>query len=165
MKGQPIYYRSGYKYQLTRNWTVDLNDFLPFPGIPFPITTDFITLTPDGIMTFRASYAWDGCSGPTLDDDTNMRGGLAHDGLYQLLRLGLIPPSFRDYADKILKNVCLDDGMVDVRAWLYHEGVDKFAAGSAEKGYEPYPEQMSPNPKKKQPKWQTDTDWTKRPGP
>lgn len=144
MKGDPIYFRKGYKYQLSRDWMVDLNLFIPFPGIKSDIVTDYIVLTTTGLMYFKRSYAWDGCSGPTHDDKTNQRGGLTHDGGYQLIRLGLLSPAWKTYFDDIIRAICLDDGMNAFRAWYYHAGVDLFGGKAATPGYEPYPELEAP---------------------
>lgn len=139
MKGDKIKYREGYKYQLAESYALQLAI-----ALLADIITDYITLTKDGLLTIFAGYAWDGCSGPTYDDKTNMRGGLVHDALYQLMRLGLLPESYREYADRTLKELCLEDGMCRLRAWYYFEGVDHFAAFAARKGSEPYPIKTAP---------------------
>lgn len=144
MKGDPIHYRKGYKYILSRDWTNDLNLFVPFPGLEQDIVTDFIILTKNGLMHFTARYAWDGCSGPTWDDKTNMRGGLTHDGGYQLIRLGLLSPEWKGYFDDVLREMCASDGMCKLRALYYHEGVEHFSGDAAQPGSEPYPELTAP---------------------
>jgi hypothetical protein len=144
MKGDPIYYQGGYKYRMTRPGSINLNLFRPFPRLRTDIATEYITLTKDGILGWAKNYAWDGCSGPTFDDDSNMRGGAWHDMGYQLMRDGLLPLSYRGYFDDILRLVCLDDGMQDFRAWYYHESVEHFAEKCATPGYDPYPELSAP---------------------
>jgi hypothetical protein len=146
MKGPLLYYRGGYKYQLSRDFEIDLNLFAPFPKLDSDVMNDFTYLSKDGLMRLRFGYAWDGCSGPTRDDKTNMRNGLIHDGGYQLMREGLIPLSYRPYFDKLLELVGIDDGMPEARAWLYREGVEHFAEKCAAKEYDPYPEQFAPGP-------------------
>jgi hypothetical protein len=145
MKGNPIFYRRNYKYQLSRDVEEDLNLWLPFPRLEYDVLNDFVRLTLNGFMLLRFGYCWDGASGPTLDDHTNMRGGLLHDGGYQLMREGLLSMSYRPYFDKILELVCKDDGMPDFRAWYYYEGVHHFAEKCASKGYDPYPEKVAPH--------------------
>ena len=39
-------------------------------------------------MIVKEGYASDGPSGPTVDRKSNMRAGVGHDALYQLMRLG-----------------------------------------------------------------------------
>jgi hypothetical protein len=115
-----IRYRSGYKYQLVEAYSVETEirpDRL--------IDTDFIRLTPDGLLTVKFGYAWDGPSGPALDTRNFMRGSLVHDALYQLLREELLPGSFREKADLELHRICREDGMSKFRAWYVLLGVRK----------------------------------------
>lgn len=110
-----IKYRGGYKYQLYETYTVEIR---VFPDKE--ITTEFIGLTTNGILTVRRGYAWDGPSGPTIDTPNFMRGSLIHDALYQLLRERHLGGSWRDDADQELRRVCTEDGMSWVRTiWVY----------------------------------------------
>jgi hypothetical protein len=138
IKSDKIYYKAGYKYQLAKDYTIQLDPLTFFP-VPADIVTEYIILTKDGLLTLKRAYAWDGCSGPTHDDKTNMRGGLLHDAGYQLLRLGLLPAEYKEFFDRLLKTICLEDGMWRIRAWYYFEGVHNFASFAAKKGSEPYP--------------------------
>jgi len=99
--------------------------------------TDFIRLYADGRLIVKKNFCWDGCSGPTKDDSTNMIPGLEHDAKYQLMRLGLIPQSWRHIADLELQRGCRARGMSKFRAWYYFNGVDHFAAYAARYGSEP----------------------------
>jgi len=128
-----ISYRKGYKYQLAK-------DFVIHTGIKdHPFFIEYIGLCRDGLLLIKTGYAWDGCSGPTRDDKTNMRGGLVHDALYQAIRLGYLPGYHRKTADSLLKRICIEDGMWRIRAWWYFEGVDHFAKHAARLGADPYP--------------------------
>jgi len=123
---QHIHYRKGYKYQLSELLLFDT-------GITgCDIKTEFIELSPLGILLIKSGYAWDGASGPAIDDDTNMRASCVHDALYQLLRMCLLSPEYRELADDILEFICQEDGMSDFRAAYYHRGVDIFAADAAD---------------------------------
>ncbi len=129
--GDKIKYKNGFKYQLFETYSVNV-------GI-FPekmIHCDYIRLTKSGLLIIRKGYAWDGPSGPTYDSTDSMRGSLVHDALYQLMRLGLLPESSRAKADKILHDICTEDGMIPVRADLWEEAVKLFAAGAARTGTE-----------------------------
>lgn len=121
-----IKYRSGYKYQLAEGYSIGLNLFR------YDIHTEFINLTPAGILTIKSGYSWDGASGPTIDSKSTMRGSLEHDALYQLMRMGLLPQSARAYADDRLKRVCIEDGMSKLRARIWHFGVSRFAGFAAD---------------------------------
>ena len=105
----------GYKYQLVET------EFYQLPGIfdGFNINTNFIGLN-NGILTIESDYAWDGPSGPTIDTKTFMRGSLVHDALYQLVRAKELPESFRKEADRVLRDICREDGMGRLRAWYVY---------------------------------------------
>lgn len=87
---------------------------------------NYVHLSISGILTIEKGYAWDGPSGPTIDTKTFMRGSLVHDGLYQLMREGDIPKSYRDYADKLLRDICIEDGMNRFRAWYVYISLKYF---------------------------------------
>jgi len=124
---EQIKYQAGYKYQLSETY-VSKTAVCPVQAV----IHDFIDLKLDGTLTIKQGYAWDGCSGPTWDDKTNMRGGLVHDALYQLMREKLIDEGWRPTADAELRRICLEDGMSRFRAWYYHLGVRIGGESSAE---------------------------------
>lgn len=131
MKGDKIYYKKGYKYQLQAAYKL-------FVGI-FPsrhVITDWVELYADGYINIRKGYAWDGASGPTFDTKSSMRGSLVHDALYQLMRMGLIDESNRPIADQLLHDTCVEDGMIPIRADLWKFAVEDFASFAAQYGTE-----------------------------
>jgi uncharacterized protein DUF1353 len=111
-----IQYREGYKYQLAADYRTEIEI-----RVAQPIVTEYILLDRDGWLMIRKGYAWDGPSGPTIDTKNFMRGSLVHDALYQLMRLDLLDhDTYRDDADRILRRICLEDGMSPLRAhWVY----------------------------------------------
>lgn len=126
-----IKYRDGYKYQLVEPYRTTV-------GIrpEATVSHEYIKLTPDGVLSIRKGYAWDGPSGPTIDSRNFMRGSLVHDALYQLIGEGLIPLAEREQADKELRRICLEDGMSEARAWWVYQAVRIFgntAAATPEK--------------------------------
>ena len=85
-----------------------------------------------GGLEIRASYAWDGPSGPSIDTRSFMRGSLVHDALYQLMRLRVLDHKRdRKSADKILRGICKADGMNRFRRWYVYWILRAFGAGSA----------------------------------
>lgn len=117
-----IKYRSGYRYQLAEDFSIEI-PILP----PEDISTRFIRLTRKGLLTLRADYATDGPSGPTADTRHTIRAAFVHDALYQLLRDGLLDAArFRGVADLIFRNILLEDGMNPLRAQLWYRGVAQF---------------------------------------
>lgn len=121
-----IKYKAGYKYQLAEGYCC-------WTGIKrkAPITTSYAALSATGYLAVHRGYAWDGPSGPTFDTPNFMRGSLVHDVLYQLIRDGLLPASFRRQADDELRRICIEDGMSRFRAWYVWRAVRWFGAYSS----------------------------------
>lgn len=122
-----------YKYQLTKAYIHRVNIY------DFSIKTEYISLDPEGRLTFEPHYAWDGPSGPAIDTKSFMRGSLVHDGLYQLIRLDLLPKFFKSHADYELYTICIEDGMFPFRAKYVYMTVQNFADFA-----------LKPNPKENQ---------------
>ncbi len=125
-----ICYNGGYKYQLKENYTLQIQ---ARPAVD--IITPFVTLEAGGLLSIKKGYAWDGPSGPTFDTKNFMRGALVHDALYQLMREcpELYPrDKFREPADDLLRELCIQDGMSKMRAWWVHLAVRKFGDPSAD---------------------------------
>jgi len=114
-----IRYRSGYKYQLATRYS------MPITIKPKKeIKTEFITLDTKGKLTIKEGYAWDGPSGPVVDTKENMRASVVHDALYQLMRQKkLSVTAYKDRADKIFKNICIQDGVPKKIASAYYLGL------------------------------------------
>lgn len=115
-----IKYRDGYKYQLVETYTHNTE----IQGLY--VSTKFISLTPTGKLIIHEGYAYDGPSGPTFDTKDSMRGALVHDALYQLMRENLIPRTWKPYADKLLHDICVEDGMLHIRADIWEKAVEIF---------------------------------------
>lgn len=120
-------YCDGYKYQLV----VD-EVFQTAIKTGTTVATKYITLADTGLLVVREGYAWDGPSGPTWDTKTFMRGSLAHDALYQLMRMGLLEQKWRIPADKELVRICKVDGMWSFRRWYVERELRKFGGSSAD---------------------------------
>jgi hypothetical protein len=114
----PLYYRKNSTSIFSEAWKYrnEVALFIPFTlleeyGISgadifanrFKCTTPFIKIEATGIWILPG-YCWDGASGPTVDDRTNMIAALIHDLLYQLMRLGVILHVARLAADTILRD-------------------------------------------------------------
>lgn len=129
---EQVKYRKGYKYQLAETYTVR--------GLCFPSDNgilvkrhegEFMSLGPTW-MELKAGYASDGPSWPAIDTTTFMRGAFVHDGMYQAIRMGWLPESARGYADKVLRQMCLEDGMNPLRAWWVYKGLRVGGARAAD---------------------------------
>jgi hypothetical protein len=116
-----IRYTQGYKYQLEEDYTEQIGITPAAPG-----GNRFVHLTLDGLLIIRAGYAWDGPSGPTIDTPSFMRAALKHDAGYQLIRLGVLTMAHRKSLDEMLRETCIEDGMLRVRAWWVYQAVRIF---------------------------------------
>jgi hypothetical protein len=122
-----ISYKKGFKYQLHEDYRIQTSIH---PSEP--IETTYIRLATSGELTIKKGYAWDGASGLTIDSKSSMRGALVHDALYQLLRMKLLSQAYRSYADALLRDICVEDGMWKWRANTWYRAVRKFADFAAD---------------------------------
>lgn len=116
----------GYKYQ-----TVEQAAFQTDIYPQNDIAAAYIKIEKNGKLTIDPDYCWDGPSGPTIDGKTNIRASLAHDALYQLIRLGLLPENYRKSCDLFFIQICKEDGMWGFRRWLDFTGLRWFAGNAA----------------------------------
>jgi hypothetical protein len=94
---KPLFYSSGYKYQIRKNHHFQTN----IRG--FEANTQFIKLSKEGLLSILNGYACDGPSGPTIDTPIFLYAAFIHDALYQLIRMGHLPFPFWRNADYELK--------------------------------------------------------------
>jgi hypothetical protein len=118
-------YRGGYKYQLAEHKTFQ-TEICPVRDI----VTARIWLTVDGTLTVREGYAWDGCSGPVVDRKANRNASLAHDALYQLMRMKRLPHNRWRDADREFAKILKQDGAWKITRQIYMAGL-KIAHGRA----------------------------------
>lgn len=133
-----IQYAAGYKYQLRHTYSLSTGI-----ACDAPIRTDWLEMTAQGQLTIHAGYAWDGASGPTFDSKSSMRASLVHDAGYQMIRLGLLPPSTRAAWDDLFHRLCREDGMWKPRAWLWFHAVRGFASPATDPASEA-PDECAP---------------------
>lgn len=118
-----LYYKDGYKYWVAKNYAIEV----PFAP-PDDIISEYIHYLrrPDGkgLLLIKEGYPWDGASGPTFDTKNTMIGSLGHDAMYELMRLELLPLSFRDDADAWLEALCNEatPGWRKPLEWLRFKG-------------------------------------------
>jgi hypothetical protein len=119
MATKRISYRSGYKYQLATAYVIGIN-IKPRADID----TEFVKLTTSAELTMARGYAWDGPSGPVIDQKENMRASLVHDALYQLMRNRKLSISMhKEKADRLFKKMCIEDGVSRSTAHIYYLGL------------------------------------------
>jgi hypothetical protein len=100
-----IQFCKGYKYQLRETARIQTRIY-PDEDIK----AELVELRQDGTLVVHKYFAWDGCSGPTIDDRSNYVACLCHDALYYLMRLGLLPRTLRAQVDEELTRLMKEDG-------------------------------------------------------
>lgn len=133
-----IRYQEGYKYQLIDEYVIQ-TDIHPKMDVIQPFYTIFTT----GTIVIKAGYAWDGASGPAIDTRNFMRGSLVHDVGCQAVNDGILPKHFRPKFDRLLRQICREDGMSWVRAWYVYKAVLWFGKVTAKIGA-PHPVLSAP---------------------
>ena len=125
-----ISYKKGYKYQLVEEYSTNISTK---QDTDISSSADYVTLSNEGKIVLKKGYAWDGPSGPTIDTLNFMRGSLIHDALYQLMRENKLDKNiYRESADRLLQQMCKDDGMSSIRAWFVYQGVRIFGDPAAD---------------------------------
>lgn len=126
MKGDKIYYVDGYKYQLKRDYIVQIEikpeDF---------IYTPFVKLDSEGMLYILHGYAWDGATDPAIDSSDNMRASLVHDALSQLARYGFLDGTvYKKAIDREYFKILIEDGM-----WAFRINIHRIGLGIAGTSY------------------------------
>lgn len=116
-----IAFKKGYKYQLENDFQIQTS-VLP----PQHIDTFFIQFQTNGELLLAKGYAWDGPSGAP-DVSSFMRASLVHDALYQLMRNDYLDrEDYRKPADRLLRQICIQDGMNPLLAGVAYGFVRTF---------------------------------------
>ncbi len=128
--------RKNWKYKLTEDYYVYVGIRVPrivnIKNVDMFIDTKFITLV-RGWLIIQKGYCWDGPSGPAIDTKDFMRASLIHDALYWLMREGLLDIKYRKAVDKLLRKICIEDGMWRIRAFWVYMAVRMFGKKYAKK--------------------------------
>jgi len=136
-RDKSLYYKEGYKYWVNRPYHIKI-DIHPKELICISYKTidvkyneveiPIVTLSQNGMLIVYTGYVWDGASGCTIDTLSSMIGSLVHDVGYQLIRLGLIDKEYKKYFDKLLHDICTEDGMWSIRADCWEWAVNNFGS-------------------------------------
>ena len=147
LRSDRLEWTKGYKYRTHRTYWIFTN-IRPFEEIQI----GRITLTVEGLLIIDRGYSSDGPSGPTIDTNNFMPGGIVHDALYEILRCPSKPldrkcdierdgviihaathDQAREESDKMLHDIVIDDGMSKFRANYVYKAVRFGGVESAEK--------------------------------
>ena len=115
-----LVYKDGYKHQVQELFVhpIDLGDE--------PIIEDFYRYE-NRLLYIYKGYTWDGASGPTMDNSKCKIPSLVHDVLYQMMRLGQLDRSYREYADRLFYEMLINENFWQPRAWVWYKFVRKFS--------------------------------------
>lgn len=113
-----------YKYMITQAISIDISRYKNL--LPLDIDHEYYSVK-NGLMTAKSGYCWDGASGPTIDDETNMRASLFHDIGYQMMtevesvkKLSFWKKIWiRRSWDKLFRRILKTDGMGFIRRSYY----------------------------------------------
>ena len=123
----------GYKYQLVEKE----HKLLPWNFGGICINEKYFKIH-DRQLAIWEGYAWDGASGPAIDTPSFMRASLVHDVLYQCMRRGRISRELRREADRLLRDICIMDGMSRFMANRVYNAVRLFGGRRSRNGVENY---------------------------
>ena len=113
-----------YKYLLLTQMVV-ATEIRPDTPIKFPPDSMLVKVEYNGVLHIEKNYAWNGATGfPDLE--TMMRATLAHDTLYQVMREQKLHNRWRREADRLLRDVCIADGMTKPLALVIYIAVRIF---------------------------------------
>jgi hypothetical protein len=126
-----IEYSSGYAFVLEKEYSLTVQ----VPLLPTrKVGTRFVSMDKTGLLVVAEGYAWDGASGPMRQSPDIIRPSLVHDALYQLMREDLIDRANRAAADKLLRDMCVEDGSPSWYADAIHLAVQAFGARFVQPG-------------------------------
>lgn len=89
------------------------------------ICTKFIDLYEDGKLHIKKGFASDGGT-RVVETKKNIRGFFVHDGLFYLMKLGLLPLSNVKQAGNEMQKIHIEDGVWKWQAKIYNYFATKF---------------------------------------
>lgn len=95
-----------------------------------------IELSMGGVLTLGAGFHYDCASGPAPDHKGFFRASAIHDAFYILMRDGLLDTKWKGYADDLMRDIMIEDGMPRWYADIAYKAVNKFGNGALRKGLE-----------------------------
>jgi hypothetical protein len=125
-----IRYVEGMKYWLPE-------DVMPVktPITGVRIEDKFFNLAPDGTLRLFGGFAWNGASGPTFDTKSSIGPSAVHDAFCWCMRDGRLDyDKWQDRVNEFFRQQCIEDGMWEWRAGVWHAGVEIGDAGNPDQG-------------------------------
>lgn len=125
-----------YRFETTESYCVEIPELA---GQQFNIREKHYQLVTVGNRVFlriSKGYAWNGMgtSGLYLTTAKTARASCIHDTLYQCMREGLLPQSFRPIADNTFRRICKEDREWGWTVEIYYALIRTFGGGAAKQG-------------------------------
>ena len=113
-----------WKFKLDAPYAYDLH-FQVFDSIG----SRWVSLLPRHLMLLASEYFWDGITGfpRWFQPRCMLRGSLIHDAGLQLIKEGLLSPTYRERFDEEFRLTCLEDGTPTWVANLAYNAVRLYA--------------------------------------
>jgi hypothetical protein len=116
----PLKYKKGYRYWVAEDFELDIGARIR-PAVAGG--NSFVELSAAGVLITRRGYAWDGASGPAINTENWRTASLVHDGLYQLIREGVLTMDQRKDADDLMRDILVGKQMWTPRVVWSHLAV------------------------------------------
>ena len=109
-----------YKFELAQTYQIQTEIFPEKQ-----IVESYVGLGVDGLLTIFNGFKIDGVT-HSITTSNVMRAAFVHDALYQLMRSGKLPLSYKDKSDKLFYDILIKDGTAKFRAWYMYQAVKLF---------------------------------------
>jgi hypothetical protein len=123
-----------YRFEVIEDYRLEIPELF---GQAFHINDQryfaLVNISKTVMLLINKGYAWNGMGTVGLYPTTKKtaRASCAHDTFYQMMRLGLLPQTFRLTADNIFRRICKDDGEWGWTVEIYYTLIRLFGAGAA----------------------------------
>ena len=108
-----------WRYKLTHAYAVPIE-------IKRTINHPFVKIH-NCLMIISKDYTWNGADWPSINTKNIRRASCIHDALCQMIVEKRLNIRHRKYADRLLREICIDDGMTPLRAWWVYLAVRAYA--------------------------------------
>jgi hypothetical protein len=89
----------------------------------YTVDTSYARFTPDGVLIVKRGFLWS-ANFPAMNTENTRPASLVHDALYELIKDGHLPRKpFKNLADMVMRDVLLECGILDARAWAWYMAV------------------------------------------
>lgn len=96
-------------------WQYDEDKVFETGIVGHTVVHDYFVLDNNGKLTLKKGYAWNGATA-AIDTDSFIDPSAVHDAFYQMIKEKLVPESVRLKADLLLRKMCIEKGMLRLRA-------------------------------------------------